>query len=114
MIPCRTLAGLFGLLLAVAAHAQPVGAPAAAGNGAGADATGQAATADDRAWRDTAAYPFAAWADTALRLELVAKAMQLREYCANRRVPDEFVRERLRRFSVLSGRQEDCRSLLDY
>jgi len=114
MIPCRPLVGLLGLLLAVAAHAQTPGAPAAAGDGLGADAAGQAATADDRAWRDTAAYPFGAWADTTLRLELVAKAMQLRDYCANRRVPDDFVRERLRRFSALSGRQEDCRSLLDY
>lgn len=65
-------------------------------------------------WRRTDAYRFPAIADTVRRLQHVAHAMQLREYCADRRVPDEFVRERLQRFGQLTGRAEDCASLLDY
>lgn len=118
MTPNRIVSCLICLLLAGAVQAQqapPAAAPPAANAApAGADGEEEAGDQDDRAWRDTSAYPFGALAGTALRLELVAKAMQLRDYCADRRVQDEFVRERLRRFSALSGRPEDCRSLLDY
>lgn len=117
MTPNRIVSCLICLLLAGAVQAQqapPAAAPPVANTApAGADGE-EAGDQDDRSWRDTSAYPFGALADTALRLELVAKAMQLRDYCADRRVQDEFVRERLRRFSALSGRPEDCRSLLDY
>lgn len=65
-------------------------------------------------WRSTAGYPFPALADTVARMQHVAQAMQLRDYCANRRLPDAFVRERLQRFSRLTGREEDCQTLLDY
>ena len=47
-------------------------------------------------------------------MQRLAFAMQLREYCSDRRVADEFVRGRLARFGQLTGRQETCRSLLDY
>ena len=40
--------------------------------------------------------------------------MQLREYCADRRVSDDFVRERLQRFGRITGRAETCASLRDY
>ncbi len=66
------------------------------------------------AWRSTAGYPLPALADTVARMQHVAHAMQLRDYCANRRLPDAFVRERLQRFSRLTGREEDCQTLLDY
>lgn len=65
-------------------------------------------------WRRTDAYRFPALADTVRRLQHVAHAVQLREYCADRRVPDDFVRERLQRFGQLTGREEDCASLVDY
>ena len=53
-------------------------------------------------------------ADTVRRLQFSAQAMQLREYCADRRVPDDFVRERLQRFGRLTGRDETCGTLADY
>ncbi len=68
--------------------------------------------ADD--WRDTRGYRFPAIAKTVEDMQYLAYAMQLREYCANRRVPDDFVRERLKRFSAMTGREENCRTLLDY
>jgi hypothetical protein len=124
MLRARLAACLFCLLCALPAQAQQA-APAAVPNGAaaGADAQAEGAAADDAAdegaaeeddWRDTSNYVFGALADTTLRLELVAQAMQLRDFCANRRVVDEFVRDRLARFSALSGRLETCRSLMDY
>lgn len=73
-----------------------------------------AAARETPAWRSTAGYPFPALADTVARMQHVAQAMQLREYCANQRLADEFVRERLQRFSRLTGREEDCQTLLDY
>jgi hypothetical protein len=123
MTPIRILACLSCLLTVSAAQAQEVAPPApaeaaaaaATGEGAGAQAeAGESAAEGERAWRDTSAYTFGALAATALRPELVAKAMQLRDYCADQRVDDAFVRERLQRFSALSGREEDCRTLLDY
>ncbi len=86
---------------AVEAAAASVDAPAAADE-------------EDENWRDTSAYPFHTLASISLRLQLVSQAMQLREWCANSAISDDFVRDRLARFSALSGRRETCRSLLDY
>ena len=47
-------------------------------------------------------------------MQNLAHAMQLREFCANTRVPDDFVRERLDRFGAITGRVESCSSLFDY
>ncbi len=65
-------------------------------------------------WRRTDGYRFPAIADTVRRMQYSAQAMQLREYCADRRVPDAFVRERLQRFGRLTGREETCTTLLQY
>ena len=40
--------------------------------------------------------------------------MSLRDYCANEKLPDGFVRRRLVLFSRITGREEDCQSVLDY
>lgn len=65
-------------------------------------------------WRDTSTYPFPSIAYTLERMQFLAYAQQLREYCANRHIPDTFVKERLHRFSAMTGREETCKSLLDY
>ncbi|WP_415246988.1 hypothetical protein [Thauera sp.] len=65
-------------------------------------------------WRKTDGYRFPAVAKTVEDMQNLAYAMQLREFCANARIPDDFVRERLNRFSAMTGREEDCRTLLDY
>ena len=65
-------------------------------------------------WRRTDGYRFPALADSVRRLQYTTLAMQLREYCADRRVSDEFVRERLQRFGRITGRAETCASLRDY
>ncbi|MDR2881248.1 MAG: hypothetical protein LBV29_05050 [Azoarcus sp.] len=65
-------------------------------------------------WRDTSGYPFPALADTVAAAQNMVYAMILRDYCANRKLSDEFVRGRLNRFSRITGREEDCQSLLDY
>jgi len=65
-------------------------------------------------WRDTSAYPFPALAATVAGAQNMAQAMILREYCADDKIPDEFVRARLALFSKITGREEDCASLLDY
>ncbi|THF60479.1 hypothetical protein [Pseudothauera rhizosphaerae] len=109
MKPIRRLLCLPFLLCALAAQAQDA-APQPPGDAA----PPAAAAEEDKDWRDISAYDFGALADTTRRLELVALAMQVRDFCADRRVPDEFVRERLARFAALSGRAEDCRTLVDY
>ncbi|MFN4064305.1 hypothetical protein [Parazoarcus communis] len=68
----------------------------------------------DRAWRDTTGYRFPAIAKTVADMQNLAYAMTLRDYCADARVPDDFVRERLARFSRMTGREESCQTLLDY
>lgn len=73
-----------------------------------------AASAPTPEWRRTDGYRFPALADSVRRLQYAAQAMQLREYCADRRVPDDFVRERLQRFGRLTGREETCASLQGY
>ena len=65
-------------------------------------------------WRDTTGYPFPAIAQTVERMQFIAYALQLREYCANHTITDKFVQERLQRFSAMTGREENCKSLLDY
>ena len=65
-------------------------------------------------WRDTTGYRFPAAGKTVADMQNAAHAMRLREYCADARVKDEFVRERLERFSAITGRKETCRTLLDY
>ena len=65
-------------------------------------------------FRDLTGYTFGAPASTVRAMQRLAIAMQLRAYCADPEVPDAFVRDRLRRFSEMTGREETCRSLLDY
>jgi hypothetical protein len=65
-------------------------------------------------WRSTAGYRFQAIAQTTADLQNLAHAMNLRELCANRRVPDAFVRQQLDRFGRITGREEDCQTLLEY
>ncbi len=65
-------------------------------------------------WRRTDAYVFRAIGDVTRRMQFVAQAMQLRDWCADRSVPDDFVRERLQRFGRMTGREESCPTLLDY
>lgn len=65
-------------------------------------------------WRRTDGYPFDARAELTRRLQFMAQAMQLREYCADDKVDAEFVRIQLMRFSRITGREENCASLRDY
>ena len=65
-------------------------------------------------WRDISGYRFPALARTVADMQFLAHAMQLREFCANARVPDDFVRERLDRFGAMTGRKESCATLLSY
>ncbi len=74
----------------------------------------QAETEEDRDFRDTTGYRFPALSRTVRDMQNLAFAMQLRDYCADDRIPDAFVRSQLARFSVLTGRDESCRSLNDY
>ena len=91
-------------LMPVAALAQQAKAPAAA------RAPGPAVPE----WRRTDAYVFRAIGDVTRRMQFVPQAMQLRDWCADRSVPDDFVRERLQRFGRMTGREETCTTLLDY
>src|SRR5690606_15799724 len=103
------LALSFALSLALSAGpalAQRAPAPAAV--------PAPAASAPTPEWRRTDGYRFPPLADSGRRLQYAAQAMQLREYCADRRVSDDFVRARLRRFGSLTGREESCASLKDY
>jgi hypothetical protein len=75
---------------------------------------GQAARSSGEGGRDLAGYRFPALAATVAAAQNMAHAMILRDYCANAGLPAEFVRERLARFSRMTGREETCRSLLDY
>ena len=110
---CCALWALSVLLLAFVAvwpaRAQDVATPAQAAAPALAEEDEEE---DD--WRDVSDYPFPAVSATVEAMQFVAYAMQLREYCADARIADAFVRDRLARFSQLTGREEDCASLLDY
>ena len=59
-------------------------------------------------------YPMPAVAETVRDLQHSTQAMLLREYCADKRIPDDFVNQRLARFSRQTGRDENCRTLLEY
>jgi len=98
---------LLALVLLPAAAQQPAPAVAAAS-----EASAKAPARP--AWRSTVGYPFPAVATTVAAMQNLAYAMQLRDYCANSRVPDDFVRERLNRFSAMTGREESCQTLLEY
>ncbi|MBI1906826.1 MAG: hypothetical protein HYS20_11415 [Rhodocyclales bacterium] len=74
----------------------------------------EAGTARTPFVRNLDGYQFPALAQTIARMQNIAHAMRLRDYCADRRVPDEFVRVQLERFSLITGRPESCASLLDY
>lgn len=65
-------------------------------------------------FRKSSAYPFPALSRTVRDMQHLAYALQLRDYCADDRVPDEFVRVQLARFGMLTGREETCASLKDY
>jgi hypothetical protein len=65
-------------------------------------------------WRDTTGYRYPSLASTVAAAQNMGYAMTLREYCADTKVPADFVRERLARFSRITGREESCQSLLDY
>lgn len=98
---------LFSVLLPAAAQ-QP------ASMGSGMPEPAAVAKPEAPEWRKTDGYRFPAVAKTVEDMQNLAYAMQLREFCANARIPDDFVRERLNRFSAMTGREEDCRTLLDY
>jgi len=71
-------------------------------------------TTDKPAWRDNSRYMFMAVAMTVAAAQNMATAFNLREYCANEKISDEFVRARLASFSKITGREETCASLMDY
>ena len=93
-------------LMPLAALAQQAKAPAAAAARAPAPAGPE--------WRRTDTYVFRAIGDVTRRMQFVQQAMQLRDWCVDRSVPDDFVRERLQRFGRMTGREETCTTLLDY
>ncbi|ATE62441.1 hypothetical protein CCZ27_03425 [Thauera sinica] len=98
---------------------QPAGGvpPAAAASAAAPEDGKPAAAAKPPArpeWRDTGGYRFPAIGKTTADMQNAAHAMRLRDYCADARVEDGFVRERLARFSAITGREESCRTLLEY
>ena len=101
---------VFGLMLGLmsASSAQEVDQDEAG------DDAAALAEPEDRRFRDISGYPFGAPATTVRDMQHLATAMQLRAYCADPAVPDAFVRVQLQRFSQLTGREESCRSLLDY
>ena len=93
-------------LMPLAALAQQAKAPAAAAARPPAPVVPE--------WRRTDAYVFRAIGDVTRRMQFVPQAMQLRDWCADRSVPDDFVRARLQRFGRMTGREETCTTLLDY
>lgn len=109
--PMRLLPVILLLLPMAAALAQ---APAPANAPVAPAGEGEQPKKPSDDWRDTSNYIFPAIAKTVADMQNVAYAMTLRDYCADRRVPDDFVRERLKRFSAMTGRDETCRSLMDY
>lgn len=59
-------------------------------------------------------YALPARADTQRHLQYLAQAIQLREYCADQSIEDAFVDRQLAAFSRITGREENCRTLLEY
>lgn len=108
-MPLRALFASLILLLPAALSAQPVPARV--------DAPPPAATGEvkaDRSFRDTTGYRHPALSRTQRDLQNFAYALQLRDYCADDRVSDDFVKAQLARFSRITGRKETCRTLLAY
>lgn len=107
MLP-RPLTVYLALLLAGSVCAQPApsGAPPA-------QAPASAAR-PDAPFRDSTGYRYPALSRTVRDMQNLAYAMQLRDYCADDRVSDEFVKAQLERFSRITGRTETCRTLLAY
>lgn len=109
---------LMGLIATPCAHAQGVAVPsderleAAVADGAEQDAVEGDEQAPD--FRNTLAYPFPPLSHTVRAMQHMAYAFKLRDYCADDRVPDAFVRVQLARFSLITGREETCRTLADY
>lgn len=68
----------------------------------------------DELYRDLSAFMLPPPAVTVRDMQHLAIAMQIRDYCMNSGVPESFVRGRLERFSQLTGRTENCFTLLDY
>ena len=91
-----------------------IAAPAMSQGAAALQKADRAVAASGEGWRDVGGYRFPALASTVAAAQNMAQAMILRDYCANAKVPDDFVRERLARFSRITGREENCQSLLDY
>lgn len=73
-----------------------------------------AGTAQAPLVRNLDGYQFPPLAQTTARMQNIAHAMRLRDYCADRRVSDAFIMVQLARFSLITGRPENCASLLDY
>lgn len=73
-----------------------------------------AAPAQRNDFRKLNGYAFPQVSDTVRDMQNLAHAMQLRDYCADTRIPDEFVRVQLARFSLITAREENCQTLLDY
>jgi len=106
---------LIGLIWAQCVHAQDVADPPVdEGDGVAVDAGVIADTEEDPDFRDTSAYPFPALSRTVRDMQHLAYAFQLHNYCSDDRVPDAFVRIQLARFSLITGRDETCRTLADY
>lgn len=105
---------LIGFIGAQYVHAQDVADPPDEVNGIAEDGGVAGGAAEDPDFRDTRAYAFPALSRTVRDMQHLAYAFQLRDYCADGRVPDAFVRIQLARFSLITGRDETCRSLADY
>ncbi|AYH42369.1 hypothetical protein [Azoarcus sp. DN11] len=104
----RTLFASLILLLPTVPFAQSLPRKADAPPAAAADAKA------DRSFRDTTGYRHPALSRTQRDLQNLAYALQLRDYCADDRVSDAFVKEQLARFGRITGRKETCRTLLAY
>jgi hypothetical protein len=51
------------------------------------------------------------WA-TSIDLQTLALMLQLRDGCLNRSIPDEALQRQLERLGTLTGREENCRTVL--
>lgn len=107
----RALFASLTLLFPAALPAQTVPAKADAPSAA---AAAPELVKPDRSFRDTTGYRYPALSRTQRDLQNLAHALQLRDYCADDRVPDDFVKAQLASFGRITGRAETCRTLLAY
>jgi hypothetical protein len=109
---------VFFMLLPAPASSQEAVAPSgqedSAGNAPSPAVSASTAPPSNPDWRSTEGYPYPAIATTVAAAQNMAHAMILRDYCANPKIADDFVRERLKLFGRITGREETCQSLLDY